>query len=123
VTTRSEVAAALTAAVPAARVIPYAKSIDNIARDQPVLMVYRESVAPHQILGCHTETLTVWAAVPTTDPAGEDLLDALLDDVLAVLDGKPLPSLGWDVAERDALGDAWPAYKITTNVVTRRNTP
>lgn len=97
-----------------ARVIGYAKSVDNIARDQSVVMVYREQVVPSPLESARVDTIAVWCAVPQTDPAtADDALDALLDRVLSVIDSDDLPALIWSDAERGTFDDTWPAYKIT----------
>ena len=119
--TRSEIADALATAVPEARVIGYAKSIDNMPVGQPVIMVYRETVTPSAIQGTRTEAITIWVAHNATDPEkADDLLDPFLDRVLEVLEGRAFKPLSWTTAEREALADAWPAYKITTTIQTTK---
>jgi len=121
VSARSEVADALATAVPEARVIGYAKAIDNMPPGQPVIMVYRENVVPSVIQGTRTETLVVWVATNVTDPEkADDTVDPFLDRVLAVLEGPAFQPLSWSTAEREALADAWPAYKITTTIQTKK---
>jgi hypothetical protein len=116
------VADALAAALPDARVLPYAKGLDNLAVGQPVVMVYRASVVPSIVQGTRTDEIAVWVVVPNADPAKtDDLLDDLLDDVLAVLELKPnLPSLSWSEATRDVLFDTWPAYRVTATILTAK---
>lgn len=118
---RTELADALADALPGARVIPYARGLDNMPPGQAVAMVYRASTTPSPVQGARTDELAIWLAVPNADPAVvDDLLDDLLDDTLAVLDGKPFPSLSWDEATRDVLFDTWPAYKITVHLLTAK---
>ena len=120
--TRSEIADALATAVPEARVIGYAKSIDNMPVGQPVIMLYRESVVPSPHQGLRTEALSVWVAVNVTDPEkADDVLDPFLDRVLEVLDGRAFKALTWTTADREALADAWPAYKVQTTIQTQRS--
>jgi len=122
VSTRAEIADALATAIPEARVIGYAKSLDNMPVGQPVVMVYRESVTPSPIQGTRTEALTVWVAVNVTDPEkADDVLDPFLDRVLEVLEGRAFKPLAWVTADREALADAWPAYKIQTTIQTRKD--
>lgn len=119
--TRSEIADALATAVPEARVVPYAKSVDNLPVGQPLIMVYRETVTPSVIQGTRTQALTIWVANNVTDPEkADDVLDPFLDRVLDVLDGPAFAPLQWTTAEREALADAWPAYKITTTIQTKK---
>lgn len=121
VSTASTIADALAAALPQAKVLPYAKGVDNMPVGQPFVMVYRTQVAPGIHQGTHTETVAIWVANPVTDPARADEdLEPLLDAVLEVLDGKPLPSLSWELAERVALTEAWPAWQINATILTAK---
>lgn len=119
---RQDVADALEAALPYARVLPYAKGLDNLPPGQNVLMVYRSQVTPSIVQGARVDELAVWCVVPNVDPGKvDDLLDDLLDDVLDVLADKPFQALAWSAAERDVLFDSWPAYKITATIQTRKD--
>ena len=118
---RSEIADALASVLPEARVIGYAKTIDNMPVGQPVVMVYRENVIPSGIGGTRTETIVVWVATNVTDPEkADDTLDPFLDTVLDVLEGRAFAPLVWSEALREALADTYPAYKITTTIQTKK---
>lgn len=86
----------------------------------PTLVVFREKVEPSTAaLGVRLSTLAVWVLDPRQDPrAGEDLLDASLDAVLAVLDSDP--ALAWSDAERGTYADKWPAYRVTITLLESR---
>lgn len=112
---RSQVADGIAAAFTTARVLPYGKQLDNIEPNRPVVMVFRDTVAPHaESRAVLTHTLVVWVLVASTD---EDDMDAALDSALGSLEYQE--GVFWQTAERGVYADAFNGYRITVNV----NTP
>ena len=100
---------------PTVRVIPYARTIDPPA--VPTVMVRVDRVEPAAAragarrVRSYTFAVIVVPAKSTGDAADAEI-DALLEDVLAVLDDAP--DLTWTAAERGTYQDtAFPAYEVT----------
>ena len=115
---RSDVAALITTALPEFRVLPFSKNLDNIRPGQPVVMVTRNSFAPHpESAHVLTHHLDVLVFVGTTDgELAEDDADYAVEDVLTVIEAAE--NLLWTNAERSTLQEAYAGYKISLAVHT-----
>ena len=97
------------------QVIGYPSDVDGVSR--PTLMLWQSEVrklpaAPSQ----YEVTVELRVVTPVESPhKADDALDLLLEQVLDVLEQHP--AVLWDSAERIALFDRFPAYKITVKAV------
>lgn len=113
---RTELAAALTAALPTYRVLGYAADLDAVAR--PTVLVWADKIVrrPEWASGLFEFTLMMWVLVGTEDPArADDALDDALEDVLGAL--QPIGWVQWSGAERGVLRDAFHGWQITVTAV------
>jgi hypothetical protein len=110
VSVRSEIAEALTLALPETyKVMAYVKTLDNTAR--PVVMVHRSKVARNSAHAYLDHSMTVHVLVAETlGEAAEDAADAALEAVLSALEA--VPDLDWTEAERAAY-ENFTGYTIT----------
>lgn len=97
------------------KVIPSPRTVDQIEAGHPVVMIIRDSIQRNaNALGNYKEKYALWVlATKTQQPAVEDELDDLADEVIAALDG--VTWLTWDLATRSLFGTAEagvPAYKL-----------
>lgn len=111
---RTQLATMLATALPGVRIIPYAVKA-TLTSDTLMLSVAK--VAPSTAGRARDYEIAVLAVVPYLDPAtSEDALDALLEDVLLVLDTELSPvGIRWTTATRVVYADTWPAYDIRTS--------
>lgn len=89
---------------------PYAR---NAVIDAPCVMVRLDRVAKSGPWRNYSAALLV--LVPNVVEDADDELDALLEDVLHVLDTDAGP-LTWTTAERATFNDAFPCYEVTLTV-------
>jgi hypothetical protein len=106
VSVRTELAAALTEALPDVVVIDHDAN-PTIART--TVMVYVEKVDRATTRGQRTYTLALAVIVPVDDEAR---LEDALEDVLEGVDLWRHPAV-WETAERAVWGDTYPAFKVT----------
>jgi hypothetical protein len=108
---RLALAAALKAALPAWQIV-HGRVLDTVRKPGCVLLApVSKRKVPAFGLGWFTETLDLWVLTASEGIAVEDDLDALLLDVLEVLE--PLEWATWDQAERLVLADTYHGYKLT----------
>jgi hypothetical protein len=114
VSVRSEIAEALTEALPATfRVMDYVKQLDNT--DRPVVMLHRSKVRRNDSSRAYLDhSMTAHVLVPETlGAAAEDAADDALDAVLGALEG--IGYLDWEEAERTPYAN-FTGYQITLTV-------
>lgn len=104
---------ALTApGLPAWQVVSDPRQLDGVR--QPGAVVLWTGVRRRlelQSLTMLSDELNVWCLTPTNKPeAIEPGLDALLLDVLQVIEGQP--ELSWDTAERGVLADTYDGWRV-----------
>ena len=113
---RTELKAALAAALPTYRVTGSKGILDGVTR--PTVGVWQQSFTrrPEWGLGHVQVGLEVWVVVPTEDPdKADDALDTGLDDVLAAL--KPIAWVDWTECQRGVLNETTHGYNITVTAV------
>lgn len=109
-TVRTDVAAAIAAALPDVDVIAWPRSADVPNARRVVLGT--ASVEPAGT-ACpwRTVKLDAWCVTPYTDPGpADDDLEALLADVLDALDAA---GIAWTTADRGVWLDSYPAFRVT----------
>lgn len=118
---RDELAAALTPLLPAGwKLIPYQDSVDTL--NDVTVMLKLASVEKHPAapLGAYLTKFTVTVVDPSKDMGkAEDRLDDELLALLAALDG--INNSLWSTAEKVLFQDAYLAYDIAVQVVTRKD--
>jgi hypothetical protein len=111
---RSQLAAALTAAVDQVRVVPDLTSVESVDPAlRGLLQLVRTTVEPASELLRFRSGFELWVAANNAAlEQAEDALDDILDDVIVALDS--FGWLTWSTAQRDVHpGSNLPAYKIT----------
>lgn len=113
---RDQVAAALTASLPAAEwvVMPYARDIDPPSK--ATVMVRADVIRPSGLPGAWREyDFALLVITPLTDPAAADAeLDDLVEDVLHAVDESRLPT--WTSATRGSFEEKFPCYEVALTV-------
>lgn len=99
-------------------VVGYARQIDAPARS--TVMVRVDEVRPSRIPSAWRDydVALVVIAAATAVEAGEDELDAALEDVLHALDSST--SLTWTAAKRAVYADTNPAYEVALTVTVNK---
>lgn len=109
---RTELAAALAAALPDWLIISDARALDTVPRSTAVLWTSRINRPAKLGLDLLTTELTLWVLTPTSDPTRlEDALDVGLVDVMAALE--PLQAFAWTEAERGTLADRFDGWRLS----------
>ncbi len=117
VSARTELVAALRAALPNYRVTGSALVPSGIG-SKPVIGVWQQSVIRREELHHNrvTVNLELWVLVGHEDPEkADDALDDALDDVVTAL--QPITWLHWTEAQRGVLEGTFPGYNITATAV------
>ena len=103
------------------RVLPFARGLSPARK--PTVLVRVDEVAPVNSAGARRVRVYTFGVIVlgrhTTGDNADDEIDALLEDVLAVLDSEQLATAGitWTAAKRGTWQDtAYPAYEVTTTV-------
>jgi len=91
---------------------------DNPAIDRPTVMVYTEQVVPGPTQGLRTTTVAVWLLTPK-QTGGTDQAEQMLDAALDALGDAD--ALTWSSADYQVWAETYPAYRITTTLITDRN--
>ena len=98
------------------KVQPYPSQLRAIDPDLAALvMLNRTDLNPGDETGAQISDVELWLVSPVTatdDGLAEDTLDALLDQLLAVLDG----TIGWSTAERSTMAGVWPAWRVASSL-------
>ena len=119
---RSELAALLTAnLLPASQyvVMPYAREVDPPAKS--TVMVRTDSAKPGPAIGLTTYGFAlVLIAAKTEAGAGDDELDALLEDVIFALDQLSPAGITWSQATRATYQESNPAYEVAVEVTVKK---
>lgn len=91
---------------------PYYKSLDHVL--SPTVVVALKSLSPSILANAwYQARVTLIAVVPQQDsPNADDELDALLADVLAVLETDDFQGITWETATRAVLDDIYPSFEI-----------
>lgn len=122
-TPRLQLVTALAPLLPDVRVIGYGDTTTPDVPAVPTLVVGVESIIPGAVTGYRTYGFDLIVQTPlTSGAAAADALDALVEDVLAVLDYAP--EITWSECRRGVHEDR-PAYKVnvTVNTLHERPTP
>ena len=100
----------LGAELPDVLVKAHADQVDNVVGD--LVMVRLDTVVPGVVKGrrAYTGSLLLVTGAQSAE-AGDDDVDDLLEDVLAVLD--KTPNVTWTEAKRATLDDQWHAWEVT----------
>lgn len=115
---RTEVAAALAAALPAAWIIRLSENVpDGIETGTYQVMVSAGAVRPGASLGLRQWTVVIDLMTAKQDEPDDDL-EAGLAVLLDTLD--TLPVLAWTEAERVTISETFPAYRITLTTQHRK---
>lgn len=100
----------LRAGLPDVLVKPHAEGVDNLVGD--LVMVRLDEVVPGAVKGLRAYTGSLLCATGTTSAEkGDQDVDDLLEDVLAVIDRTP--GVTWSKAARATLDETWPAWEVT----------
>lgn len=113
---RTELAALLTAALPAARIVAYADDVSP-EPEHPVAVAYVAAVGPGSqlVTAALLWQMEIRLAVAKTEPGkADDALDALLGDTLAALDASPV--FLWTTATRGTYLETFPCYVVNVEV-------
>lgn len=113
---RTDLAAALTTALPAFRVSGFNDQIDAVVR--PTVMLWQSSLERLEQIG-HDRlrvTLDLWVLTGREDPEkADDALDDAMELVVAAL--LPLTWVDWTNAERGVFLERFHGYKLTVTAV------
>ena len=115
---RTELKAALAAALPNYRVCGSRGVMDGVTR--PTVGVWQQSFTRRPEWGLdHVQVdLEVWVVVPSEDPdKADDALDEGLDDLLAAL--KPIGWVDWVNCQRGILNEVTHGYNVTVTAVAK----
>lgn len=116
---RSQLAAAITAGLPAtAKVIDDLRAIPTLdPQTTVVVQLFRTKTTPASTRGRYVLEFELWVMSPKTAPeVVEDDLDASLDDVLTVLESDELELLLWTDATRAVHEAGYHGHKITLTI-------
>lgn len=113
---RAQVVNVLTAALPPdITVLPYAKNLDTAGNG--TVMVRIDEVVPSSNPQALREYRFALVLVVPQTLTGDDLLDALLEDVLYALESRDVPNgIVWNSATRATFEDKFPAYQVDLTV-------
>lgn len=98
--------------------VPYAR---DLTPDRATIMIRVDGVTPTNDQLMRRYRFGLVLVTPRVDPGGpaDDELDALLEDVLHVLDNTGPYEITWQTADRATYADArLPAYEITVTAYT-----
>lgn len=117
-TARSELAAILTAGVPADwRIVPYDEAP---VIDRPTLIVYRESVEQGATFAVQQHVMKVHVLHPAqVAPRSSDEVDTMLDVVLGILDDSEI--LTWSRATFGVFNETYLQFEISIEMTTRKD--
>lgn len=118
---RKVVSDALAAQLPPRKykIVPTARSLDQLEAHRPVVMVVRREIADAATnpMGDYQETIDLWVVEPSI--ASEDRLDDALDDVLEAVER--IPFIAFTRAERSIFGDQEsPAWRLEVTTYTHK---